>query len=438
MSAEKRRIGILAGGGTLPRAFADEAAKRGELAQIVAIGESADADFGPYPVARVSMGQVGRMLRVFKAAGVSHVVIIGPVRRADISRIRPDLGFFLNLPAILRIISSGGDDSALRGVVRFFEAKGFAVLGPADVAPGTLASEGSLTTLVPGAADAADVAKGFELIRVLGAFDIGQAAVVTGGRIEAIEGAEGTNAMLERLARRRECSARPGSARAGVLVKRPKPGQELRVDTPSIGPGTISRAADAGLKGVGVQAGGVLIAQREELMRVANERGLFVAGKVDGALARTGSTQVSGSHSLPLVRLGDYAPGKRDIADTSAAVAVMAAVAPFDCGGVVVAARGHVLAVEAGGEGVAEVIQRVEVWRRRDGQQRRRSAGVAVLSQSQPIDAGTMAMIGAAGLKGLAVIGRDARQHVSNDVILAANRQALFVVALDDRKLETP
>ena len=437
MSAEKRRIGILAGGGTLPRAFADEAAKRGELAQIVAIGESADTDFGPYRVARVSMGQIGRMLRVFKAAGVSHIVIIGPVRRADISRIRPDLGFILNLPAILRIISSGGDDSALRGVVRFFEAKGFGVLGPADVAPGMLAPSGSLTKLEPGAADAADIAIGFDVIRRLGPFDIGQAAVVTQGRVQAIEGAEGTNAMLERLARRGSGLAGSGSRRGGVLVKRPKPGQELRVDTPSIGPGTLSRAADAGLNGVAVLSGGVLIAEREEVVRLADERGLFACGMADGAAASAVSDPVANRPSLHLQRLGDFAPGERESAEMKTALAVIERVKPFDCGGAIVAARGHVLAVEAGGEGAADVLQRVATWRMRDGQKRRRKAGVAVLAQSQPVDVRIISMAGAAGLKGLAIVGREARVRLSRDAIMAANQLGLFLVALDDRTPET-
>ncbi len=424
MSAPARRIGILAGGGTLPLEFACAAEARGELVQIVALEGAADADFGPYPVTRVGMGQVGRMLRAFRTAGATDIVIIGPALRPDLKRIRPDAGFFTNLPAILKILASGGDDGVLRGVVRFFEAKGFRVLGPADVAPDALAPRGSMSLATPSAVDDSDIALGFEVIRVLGALDVGQAVIVSGGLIEAIEGAEGTDRMLVRTAARR-AATRSGVPNGGVLVKRPKPGQELRVDMPSIGPGTVTRAAEAGLSGIAVQYGNVLVAERAEVIHRADAAGIFVTGAGDvpaGDVAK--GTFAVGSSREPM---GSVAPSEKDNRDLATAESVMAALKPYQCGRAVAVSKRHVLAVEAGDEGATAVIERVAQLRQNG--RRRKPSGVAVLELGAPIDADIVARVASAGLSGLALIGTGKHVPISPAVISACNDANIFLVA---------
>jgi DUF1009 family protein len=402
MAPKPRRIGILAGGGTLPLEFARSAAARGELAAIVAIEGAAEADFGSFPVTRVEMGQVGGMLRAFRDAGATDVVIIGPAHRPDLRRVKPDLGFLLSLPAILRILSSGGDDGVLSGVVRFFEAKGFRVLGPADVAPETLAPEGSLTHVTPSADEAADIVLGFAVIRRLGDLDVGQAVVVAQGQIAAIEGAEGTDGMLRRLAAKRP----QAGAAAGVLVKRDKPGQELRVDMPSIGPGSVTRAVEAGLRGIGVHAGKVLVAERAGLVQRADAAGLFVVGVRDAFEAREpGPGKGAAAHlATPphVVQLAGIAPGRRDRRDTILAAHVLARLAPYGCGRAVCVVHGHVLAVEAGGEGRDAVIARAGELRRRHRAQPERR-GVLVVSDAGEVDTALISAVSHARLAGIAI-----------------------------------
>lgn len=427
MPPPARRIGILAGGGTLPLEFARSAAARGELVHIVALEGAADTDFGSLPVTRIGMGQVGRMLRAFTAAGARDIVIIGPARRPDLLRIRPDTGFFLSLPAILKILASGGDDGVLRGVVRFFEAKGFRVLGPADVAPETLVPLCPLTPLIPAAADAADFGLGFEIIRVLGDFDVGQAVIVRDGRIEAIEGAEGTDGMLMRYTTRRGAGAGRTTPRSGILVKRPKPGQELRVDMPSIGPGTVTRAAEAGLKGIAVLAGGVLVAERAEVVRRARDAGLFVVGADDSPATVRPARDGAALLLSPLAVLGRRRPSDKERADLASAEHVMAAAARYECGRAVVVAKGHVLAVEAGGEGIEAVLARVEQLRNRAGSRRRKQQGVAVIAAGVPMGNSVVAQAARAGLGGLALCGVQAGQQVSPAVIAACDDAGMFL-----------
>jgi hypothetical protein len=164
-------------------------------------------------------------------------------------------------------------------VVRFLEGKGYRVYGAGEVAPELLAGEGPLGAKAPSQEDRADIDTGFRVVSALGRLDVGQAAVVVKGHVLAVEAAEGTDAMIARCAELRKGAAGRRRGLAGVLVKAPKPGQEERVDLPTIGPDTVESAARAGLAGIAVAAGRVLIADRAATLAVANAHGLFLFGQ---------------------------------------------------------------------------------------------------------------------------------------------------------------
>jgi DUF1009 family protein len=343
------------------------------------------------------------------------------VRRPDLGALRPDLGFIWNLPAILRIITAGGDDSVLTRVVRFFEQKGFTVVAPASVAPELLADKGPLGRIAADGAQEQDVALGFSIVRALGPFDVGQAVIVAGGRVLAIEGVEGTDAMMARCAQRQRQRQRQGK---GILVKRPKPGQELRVDLPAIGPATISRAAQAGLAGIAVLAGGALAAERATLVRRADEAGLFVQGFEDQPTDK--QERLHAPHSWEFAKIGRHAPRRRQRIDASKGAAVLWALAPLAPAQVLVVAGQHVIAVEAG-EGVVSVLQRAKGLQQWGRWYSARRAGVAVLTQEADLPA-AVASAAAAGLAGLALIGE--RSHEVQKAAEEANRLGMFMVVL--------
>jgi UDP-2,3-diacylglucosamine hydrolase len=268
------RIGIVAGAGSLPAAIAEEARAAGGDPFILGLAGSAEASIERFPHAYAHIGQAGRILSTLKREGCKRLVFIGGLRRPNLFRIRIDAGFVRHLPALLRMLK-GGDDTTLRRVARFFETQGFEIVGAHEVAPRLLAPEGAFSRLLPRVQDLEDIKLGFRVAQGLGAFDIGQAAVVAHGYVLAVEAAEGTDAMLRRCG---ELNGWGYSARKGVLVKRPKPGQDRRFDLPGIGPQTVELAAEAGLAGIAVEAGAVLLAEVDELVRRANERGLFLYG----------------------------------------------------------------------------------------------------------------------------------------------------------------
>jgi DUF1009 family protein len=171
-----------------------------------------------------------------------------------------------------------GDDRLLRGVIELLEEHGHRVVGVHDLAPHLLASKGIQGAHRPSSEDQRTIMLGMRLLGDLSPYDVGQAAVLADERVLAIEGPEGTDRMLARVRRlRRSWSfARPPAA--GVLVKAPKQGQDLRVDLPAIGPLTAARAAKAGLRGIAVASGATLILDRDETVRAANRLGLFLVG----------------------------------------------------------------------------------------------------------------------------------------------------------------
>ncbi len=270
-------LGIIAGGGWLPVAIADSVIEAGRSVFIVGIAEASDEGISRFPHERLSFGQLARMVKAFRDKGCRELVIVGTATRPQLKKLRVDIGGIKALPYFLKI-ALGGDDKLLSGIVRYFEHHGFTVRGAHDVAPHLIANEGTIGRYRPNADDEADARMGQRVIATLGPFDVGQGVVVSRRRVIAIEAAEGTDRMLVRcgeIARMRE--ADPGK-RFGVFVKMPKPQQDIRVDTPTIGPETVRRADEAGLRGIVIAASGVLIAERDETIAAADAAGLFLAG----------------------------------------------------------------------------------------------------------------------------------------------------------------
>jgi len=271
-------LGIIAGQGPLPCALAEAAQARGLPLHIVAIQGEAREDIERFPHTWIKWGEIGKMLHALDQNGCGDLVIIGAVNRPDISKVKLDAGAIKALPFILSL-GRGGDDHVLSRVVRFFEQKGYRVHGAGDVVPELLAGEGAMTAKTPSAEDRSDIALAFRVVETLGKLDIGQAAVVAGGHVLAVEAAEGTDAMLVRCAELRASGRNTRRIPSGVLVKAPKPGQEERIDLPTIGAETVRKSAAAGLSGIAVAAGRVLIADRQATITAADELGLFLMGE---------------------------------------------------------------------------------------------------------------------------------------------------------------
>ncbi len=171
--------------------------------------------------------------------------------------------------ATLRQALASGDDAALRLVIALFERHGLVIEAAHQIAPDLLPPAGVDTRARPGETHNGDIARASAALSLLGQGDLGQACVVAGGQIVGLEAAPGTDFLLQSLA------GQP-LARGGLLVKAAKPGQELRADMPAIGPETATAAARAGLAGIVIQAGHVLVLDRAETLAACDREGLFL------------------------------------------------------------------------------------------------------------------------------------------------------------------
>ncbi len=274
------RIAVIAGGGELPRELVRGLKAAGHSPFVIIVGgedRTGLAD-GAYTV--LELEEYGRLLPVLRSARATHLVMAGSVsRRPRLGSIRFSLGLLKLLPKIVWALGRG-DDALLRAIVGHIEAAGIKVLGSHQILPDLLAPKGAITRVKPSASIEPHIAAGFRAARAIGALDIGQAAVAVGRRVVALEGVEGTAAMLARVGDLR-ASGRI-SMKGGVLVKCAKPGQELRADLPTIGPDTVTDAHAAGLSGIAVEAGRTIILRQGDVIESADRLGLFVVG-LDGS-----------------------------------------------------------------------------------------------------------------------------------------------------------
>jgi DUF1009 family protein len=271
-------VGLIAGGGAMPFAVADCMVARGVQPVLFALKGACD----PVAVARfrhhwISVGQVGRAIKLFRAENCRDLVFIGTLVRPALSEVRLDWGTVRVLGRVWAAFR-GGDDHLLSGIGRILEQDGFRMVGIKDVAPDLLMPEGCLTRTAPDQNATGDIARGREVLAALSPFDIGQAAVVIDGHVLGVEDIEGTDGLLARVARLRKEGRIRARTMRGVLVKAPKRGQDLRFDLPTIGSRTIEGAAAAGLAGIAIIAGNTIVADPQAMIEAADAAGLFVTG----------------------------------------------------------------------------------------------------------------------------------------------------------------
>jgi len=267
------KLGIIAGGGTLPAQLVAAAKRQGRDCFVIAIKDSADpAGLDGVEHVWLRMGEAGRAFALLHAQSVGEIVMAGPVRRPTLMDLRPDwrtARFFARIG-----LKALGDDGLLRAVIGEIEGEGFRVVAAHDILGDVLAPEGVWGRLAPDAQAGSDIARAVEVAQGLGRLDVGQAVVVQQGIVLGVEAVEGTDALLSRVAGLRRDG--PG----GVLVKLCKPGQDRRVDLPTIGTETVKLAASAGLRGIAVEAGAALVVDLDAVVGAADASGLFVAGIV--------------------------------------------------------------------------------------------------------------------------------------------------------------
>ncbi|QCE35551.1 LpxI family protein [Acetobacteraceae bacterium] len=270
--ANLRKVGIIAGGGGLPALLARQLHRQGVPFTLIALEGYANlkilASFSPNVI---RLGAVGRILSCLKRNECTELVMIGPVKRPSWYRLCPDLKA---LPFLWKLGERfyKGDDALLKTIVSLLEQEGFEVKGADFYLPSCVGQKGFNRSLSSN--EKKDLIFAWRFLTVTASFDMGQGCVVQNGRILAAEGPEGTDNMLKRVA----SLGISCSKRAGLLLKKPKVNQEMRVDMPMIGLDTLRLASEAGLAGVAYEAGSTFVMDELLCQQMAAELGLFFGG----------------------------------------------------------------------------------------------------------------------------------------------------------------
>ena len=257
-------LALIAGRGDLPDRIAAEAGPVLVCAMDGAMPERL------MPEITFRLERLGEFLRALKQRGVTRICMAGSVMRPRLELSKLSLSTLRLLP-LMRKAMRMGDDGALRAVVAVFENAGFTVVGAHELLPDLVIEPGIPTKVHPDKAAQADADRAAQIVAAMAAADVGQACVVQSGQALAIESVFGTDWMLASL------TARPKAAgQGGLLYKTPKPGQERRVDLPAIGPTTVAGAVAAGLDGIVIEAGGVIVMEAAKTIADCDAAGLFL------------------------------------------------------------------------------------------------------------------------------------------------------------------
>lgn len=290
-------IALIAGTGALPSAIVDEMIAAGEM-PLICVLSGFEPDV-PDHLDRIGfrLETLGTLIATLKERGVTRLCMAGAIRRPDVDPSLIDAATAPLVPRIMQALGQG-DDGALRVIIALFEEVGIEVVAAHEIAPMLLPRSGVQTRLGPRKQHHADAAYGDQIIAAMGAADVGQACVISKRKLIVSEDAEGTDAMLAKLAEPYVAPKRSGNPAVallrfvrdllrgdrggrqpgdnGILYKAPKPDQDRRADLPVIGPDTALNAAEAGLAGIVIEAGGVMVLDLPNVIRRLDGQGMFL------------------------------------------------------------------------------------------------------------------------------------------------------------------
>lgn len=262
------RLCIIAGGGELPKDILRHSRSEKKSTSVICIASEANiADFKKADNSiEIPIGKIGKAIKYLQENNISHIVFAGSVERPALSKISVDLEG-AKLLALLLKEKFLGDDNLLKTTLKYFENKGFTILPASNFSEASGKQKGVITTSKPNTQELEDIEIAKTAFKKIGKLDVGQALIVSEKRIIAIEGAEGTDNMLRRSGQYIEGHA--------LLFKAHKPGQDKRVDMPTIGPKTIEIMHNNNISGIVIDQNVIILSQQETIDK-ANSLDIYI------------------------------------------------------------------------------------------------------------------------------------------------------------------
>lgn len=273
------KFGLIAGNGKFPFMVVEGARQSGVQLVVAAIREETDPRMDQLAerVKWVGIGQLGRMIRFFKEEGVEKAIMAGQVKHIQIfSRAVPDA----RMLKVLLKLPRRNTDALIGAIASELQSEGIELVDSTCFLQNSLPKSGTVTRREPLKHEREDIEYGLEIAREIARLDLGQTIVVRGRACVAIEAMEGTDETIRRA----------GKLVKGRLtvVKVAKPDQDMRFDVPVVGVPTIEAMVEAGATCLCITAGKTLMFDRDEMVRLANEKKIAIV-----AIGATDSTDSS-------------------------------------------------------------------------------------------------------------------------------------------------
>ncbi|HTM23956.1 MAG TPA: UDP-2,3-diacylglucosamine diphosphatase LpxI [Vicinamibacterales bacterium] len=268
------RIGLIAGNGRFPFLALQGARSLGHDVTVVAVKEEAFPELEGAARAAgadlhwISLGHLGKCIKVLKAAGARQAIMAGQVKHQKIfSGIVPDL----TLLSVLTKLKARNTDALISAVAEVLRGEGIELLDSTTFLAPLLAATGTLAQRAPSADEIEDFTFGYRAADAIAALDVGQTIVVKHKAVVAVEAMEGTDAVIARAGQ----IAGPGTR----VVKVAKPGQDMRFDVPVVGVATIEAMRAAGATALTIDAGRTIVMDGAAFIAAADAAGIAVVGR---------------------------------------------------------------------------------------------------------------------------------------------------------------
>jgi UDP-2,3-diacylglucosamine hydrolase len=270
------RLGLIAGNGRFPFLVLDAARRAGHDVTVIGLKDETFPDLqtiaSTAPAAAfhwISLGQLGTLVSLFKAAGVTQAVMAGQVKHTKLFAVMASAD--MTLLRVIMKLKTKNTDALIAGIADELRSEGIELLNSTAFLAPLLAKAGVLTRRAPTTEEQTDVDFGYRIADAIAGFDIGQTIAVKSAAVVAVEAMEGTDVVI----------ARAGQlAGAGVcVVKVAKPNQDMRFDVPVVGVSTIEAMKSAGATALSVDAGKTLMIDGDAIVKTADEAGICIIGR---------------------------------------------------------------------------------------------------------------------------------------------------------------
>ena len=271
----ENQLAIIAGGGSLSDVIIETARKKGWNVTVFAIGDLNIAKNQDISLIEMNRLDIGRIFQILKSQKIKNICMVGYIPRPNSPK--DYLNFrYLNVQTLSILFQSigilrGGDASLFKKINSLLEKRGYKIIGASEIAPNLTLKRGLYSSKSVSKVEFENIKKAKQCAEMAGYLDIGQAVVVKNGSVLAIEAAEGTDLMLERVT----CLGGISLKKGGVILKSAQINQDERVDMPTIGPNTIKNIVKANLSGIAITADNVIVLDFQKVIEMIEDNNLY-------------------------------------------------------------------------------------------------------------------------------------------------------------------